>query len=489
MKPWQILVFFICVAVLLFTMAYVFPENGIYLSENLKLKFFRPDILTEPDSNYYADITDIIENVDIDEEMPLAANDSTPGIEILEELIPVERERVDPDSLKKLIHKIEFPASGKGNFIPLFERLHNIGNSRELLRILHYGDSQIETDRMSGPIRNKLHKRFGGSGCGLVPAVPLYKGKMSVSQDFSKHWERFTGFGKIDTTRGHNSYGALISYASYNPEKLDTMDYSWIELRPSPIAYSTARRFNEVSLYLSKKNEDYLSMEFLINDSVFEKIEALEDLNYNKISWNFNQTPKSFKIKFRGKGSPELYGISLDNKWGVALDNIPLRGSAGLVFSKNDTVQLRQMYEDLNVGMIILQFGGNVVPYMSNAKVYKKIFKRELKVIKSLAPDAAVLVVGPSDMSLKENGNYITYPHLEKVRDAMRNASLESGYAFWDMYKAMGGRNSMPSWVFANPPLAINDFVHFNARGSRVISEMLFSAFMYEYNQWEKSVR
>ena len=87
-------------------------------------------------------------------------------------------------------------------------------------------------------------------------------------------------------------------------------------------------------------------------------------------------------------------------------------------------------------------------------------------------------------MSVKENGEYTTYSNLEPVRDALKKAALESGCAFWDMYEAMGGRNSMPSWVFADPPLAISDFVHFNPRGARIIGEMFYNAFIYEYDQW-----
>jgi lysophospholipase L1-like esterase len=79
----------------------------------------------------------------------------------------------------------------------------------------------------------------------------------------------------------------------------------------------------------------------------------------------------------------------------------------------------------------------------------------------------------------------VTHPNLEGVRDAVKNAALQSGCAFWDMYEAMGGRNSMPSWVFADPSLAVSDFVHFNTRGARLIAEMLYNAIMYEYQEWK----
>jgi lysophospholipase L1-like esterase len=58
----------------------------------------------------------------------------------------------------------------------------------------------------------------------------------------------------------------------------------------------------------------------------------------------------------------------------------------------------------------------------------------------------------------------------------MKKATLDANAIYWDMYKAMGGKNSMPSWVFADPPLCSKDFVHFNARGAKIIANMFYNA-------------
>jgi hypothetical protein len=52
----------------------------------------------------------------------------------------------------------------------------------------------------------------------------------------------------------------------------------------------------------------------------------------------------------------------------------------------------------------------------------------------------------------------------------------------------MGGQNSMPSWVFADPPLASEDFVHFNTRGARTIGALFYNAFILDYNRYENQV-
>ena len=141
------------------------------------------------------------------------------------------------------------------------------------------------------------------------------------------------------------------------------------------------------------------------------------------------------------------------------------------------------MMERLAPEMILLQYGGNVVAYM-NPGYYERVFKRELQFFKEICPGIPIVVIGPADMSIRENGNFITYPELEPIRDALKRATLDSGFAFWDLYEAMGGTNSMPSFVHADPPLASKDYIHFTPKGANLVAEMFYNALMLEYSQF-----
>jgi hypothetical protein len=83
----------------------------------------------------------------------------------------------------------------------------------------------------------------------------------------------------------------------------------------------------------------------------------------------------------------------------------------------------------------------------------------------------------------------VTYPGIEPVRDALRSAALESGFAFWDLYEAMGGYNSMPSFVHTDPPLASTDYVHFTDLGVNLVAEMFYNALMLEYREYTAKKR
>ena len=481
MKPFRILIYLIFVALILLFTSVIFPSEGIKLPGGITLKFFSINRLFNHEGAKYADISRILKFNSASEEFKgenvLKFKDEIEGI-ILDTI------RANPDSLKKITSLIQFPRKDPSSFYNLFFTLKNLKSTHDLVRIMHYGDSQIEADRMTSFIRNKLQGMFGGSGCGFIPPVPLYNGKMSIKQEHSSNWQRFTGFSNVDTSLGHKRYGALFSFSRHNSSDNMRDETAWLNFSPSPIGFPLAKNFNRISLYVGG-NEGSSSMVASIDDSIIGSVRVSPTKNFKKVSWRTGSTPKNFRIEFSEGTSPEVYGISLDNSWGLAVDNIPLRGSSGLVFSKTDTVFLKKMYKELNVGMLILQFGGNIIPHNAeNYKFYEDFFMRELGVLKRMLPGTPIIVIGPSDMSLKENGEYKTYPSLEPVRDAMRTAALQSGCAFWDMYEAMGGENSMPSWVYADPPLAVSDFVHFNHRGASIIGEMFSNAFIYEYNSW-----
>jgi len=87
-------------------------------------------------------------------------------------------------------------------------------------------------------------------------------------------------------------------------------------------------------------------------------------------------------------------------------------------------------------------------------------------------------------MSIKKEDYFETYPYLENVRDALKEASFKAGAGFWDMFSAMGGKNSMPSWVVAEPALASTDYIHFSPRGARIIAELFYEALNYEYETY-----
>jgi len=484
-KPYITLLFLLSVLTILLVIAFLFPVHGIPIVKNMKIRFAAPEDIFSPEREEYADISDKIANAII--------NDS-----ILETLsnqekdIPWDTVRANEDSLKSSIARIKFPRKNKKLLYPAFRSFDRAKYSDKPVRIMHYGDSQIEGDRISSFIRNRLQKKFGGSGVGLVPVEQTYDFKYSIFQENSDNWYRYTLYGQRDTSLSHNRYGALASFCRFTPADRDienpdtSIITSWVSFSPSDYSYSNTKSFRQCRLFYSHNTQPFI-IELYQGEALLEAEMYPESSSLQTVQWTFDEPVGDIKIVFKGTDSPDIYGIALDDKSGIAVDNVAMRGCSGLIFTKMDKSILKAHYEALNVKMIILQFGGNVVPHITDDYgYYERLFGAQLKRIKQILPDVAIVVIGVADMSIKKKDRYVSYPNIEKIRDAMKNAAFDAGCAYWDMYEAMGGKNSMPSWVFANPSLASKDFVHFNTRGARIIANMFYNSLMYEYNLYKK---
>jgi hypothetical protein len=481
MKPSGTLLFFLLVFMLLFVAAIYFPDEGIPVGK-IRIKFISEKELLPNYKVQYADIGKILKQQQY-------LSDTVISSIAFGEAVIIDTVRANADSLISSITQIEYPQNDTTVLYAFFRTLKRLPASGELIRIMHYGDSQIEDDRITSLLRNKLQTRFGGSGAGLVPASQLYPYGFSMKQDNSDNWYRYTGFGKIDTAIGHRRYGALASFNSFAPlnyiSSRDTLE-AWVKFSKSPYSYQNTKSFSQCRIFYGNNKDPFLNELFL--DQKLADADIFPSSNRLKvIKWKFDSPSKELMLKFKGNSSPEIYGIALDGSPGIAVDNIPLRGCSGLFFTSMDEQLMHDMYKELNVKLFILQFGGNFVPAgLNNYTGYEAWFCSQLNRIKKLCPDAAILVIGVADMSVKEGNHYKTNPNVEKVRNALKQAAFKSGAAFWDMYEAMGGENSMPAWVFANPSLASGDFVHFNPRGAKTIALMFYNAFIFEYHRFEK---
>ena len=94
------------------------------------------------------------------------------------------------------------------NFFAALEQTQTDNTS---FRIIHYGDSQIEMDRISSFIREQLQKKYGGSGMGLLPALEVTP-KYTVAVQSQGSWNRRLTFGGSENRAKHNRYGPMAYF-------------------------------------------------------------------------------------------------------------------------------------------------------------------------------------------------------------------------------------------------------------------------------------
>lgn len=467
-KPLHTVFFALIVFTLLGLLSYVFPKRGIKINSHVSLNFPVLSSLYESDTK-----NNQVNKI-------LAAADS---LDVLSESF--ERRAKIKDSLPKLNTGIQMKNKDALKFF--FEALKNVKSSNNSIRVLHYGDSQIEGDRITDYLRLKLQGQFGGQGPGLISLMPIAPSVTNKITN-SKGWDRYNIFTVKDNRVNHTNYGVMAGFSRYyGYRKLNDTSKNLsaeLEVETSKLGGSNALLYKKLKLFYGGA-QSKTWCEFYDGPALITA-DSLEIGGYMKIkNYEVGRESNNHRFKFVGRDSPDFYAISLESDNGIMVDNIPLRGSSGTFFHQINAAQLKSFYDYLNVKLIILQFGGNVLPSVKDATMaanYGDYFRYQLSIVKKLAPDASILFIGPADMSVKQGTSYVTTPFLEETRDAIKKAVLDNGAAYFDMYDCMGGRNSMPIWV--EQKMAATDYIHFSPQGARKIATLFYTALIKEYNNY-----
>jgi len=464
---WFLLVVFASLGIIILVFTYFFP-GGIKISHALVIRFPSVQEFFSKDTIRYADIQGIL-NREKDTMLFKELNSLEDSLRVFREISLTNPSR------------LHYPDANKSILYSFFDALESVKEKGESIRILHYGDSQIEMDRITGYIREQLQQRFGGSGPGLQPAVQIIP-STSIHQISSGNWQRYACWGMDQSLRApHRRYGVMLNFSEY-------YESASVTFTVSHQAYERARQISKVRVLIGNL-ESSAQVSLTTNNKRYGTKKA-EPGGLQLLEWELDTFPKTIALQFNGGGSPEVYGIALDGKSGVAVDNMPMRGCSGTIFTRTDSALLKNSFEILNVKLLILQFGGNMMPSITgdqSAAEYGEKFYEQITWLKSLKKDMSVIVIGLADMSKRMDGKMQSYPHIEKVRDALKKATFDANGAYWDMLEAMGGVNSMPSWV--EQGLAGGDYIHFTTQGAQKISELFFEAFINDYNEYRLEKR
>ena len=491
MTPKKALITIISLFLVLGFMAIVFPTDGINISETLSLRF--PSL---------ADVFPVADST---------ANKKHDPEDEIRAMMEATRQKQFAAFADSLRFYEDFFDSGKTRFdLPnndptwfdrFFLHLQLAAIDSSVVHIVHYGDSQLEEDRISSTIREDLQEVFGGAGPGMLPPV------LKIQPQTTVHWyrgalERYILFGPKDEEATHSRYGPLAQFANLNgtavigiKRRLDRKDRTKV--------YPHAGGYATIKVLAGKRGRLKVKMDYDrtfttvvgLNPDSTEKIKTtvkmveadppVVDSSYTKLNvytWKLPDTTSSVKITLTG--NTEIYAVSADGAYGVAVDNVAMRGSSGTIFHRIDSELLAESYKAMNAKLIMMEYGGNMVPSVSTSNIdwIKKLVTRQILAIQKANPDADIIFIGPADMERQSDGRWKTYPALRMTINALREVALENGVAFWDMHRVMGGNGTMSKWVKREPPLGFTDHIHFTRRGATHMGDLFSSSLRMYYD-------
>ena len=372
-----------------------------------------------------------------------------------------------------------------------FEAVRDVENNGGKARIAYFGDSIIEGDLITGDLRKNLQETFGGRGVGFVPVTSVaHKSRNTINHEFSKDWQAMSIHPKL---KDENLLG--ISGFSFLPKSDSGVGLngngsgkalekgSWVEYEASK-HFANTNSFSSIKLYYGPV-DDIALMRYKIDDGKTEETAQLQQgTGVRELSLNQNGPVRKLHAQFGSRGNARIYGFSFEDDAGVYVDNYSIRGYSGLTLAKIPCDVYSGFDKFFHYRLIILHYGVNVSGFSTKREFYwyRKQIVNVVNHLKACFPDASILIISTSDIAVRQGTEVTTKPSIPLLVEAQYEIARETGAAFWNLYAAMGGKDSMVEWVNAEKPLASKDYTHLNFRGGKKVADMLTRTLLEEYD-------
>jgi lysophospholipase L1-like esterase len=261
---------------------------------------------------------------------------------------------------------------------------------------------------------------------------------------------------------------------------------NWVQYKVSKQRF--LRDFNIVKLYY--RNFDEAAVQYTIDRDTTLYIDELKNSGSLQ-EWVYEgKNMKSIKFEFYPHDSLRLYGAAFESKEGLYVDNFSLRGNSGLSLMGLSDKMLKSFSKFRDYKLIILQFGLNSVTEDSlNYRAYTNRMVKVVSKLKEAYPKSSFLLLSVSDRGSNKSGRLGTMNAIPAMRNAQRDIAQRTKIAFWDMYEAMGGENSMVTFAQSRPPLAAKDYTHLTFNGGKKLASAMVKSLLYEQQKYEKRRR
>ncbi len=445
-------IYILLITIVFLTFFYLLPPEFEVFGVSLKRVEIYSDLLKEPEKTDDSDIDNLF------------GDDSLSFVQ------------TENDVLYAAVLPLEWfsePPTKLGQNVPLQGNLKQLKNffdalkfsHKKKIRIAHFGDSIIEGDLVTSQIREELQKKFGGKGVGFLPITSQdVSFRQSMKLSFSSNWKSYAVF----TSNPHH-YPVGINGEVFIPK-----GNAWVEYQTLPY-FRRQKNFSEAYLFSTQDKKTTITY-YADSKKGTVKIKKKSGVTRTEIPLKGNV--KKLKLEVPGN-SGKYYGVSLEAGNGVYIDNYALRGNSGVALKNIPVEQLKKFAKYLDYKLIILQFGVNAIS--NRARDYTWYENEMLDVIANLKeafPDAGIIIIGVHDKSKKKGSKFITDPGIPKLLRTQAMIAKKAKVAFWNLNKAMGGKDSMPKWVKANPPMAFMDYTHFNDIGAKRVAELFVKSLL-----------
>jgi lysophospholipase L1-like esterase len=330
------------------------------------------------------------------------------------------------------------------------------------VRVLHYGDSNVAADLWTKVTRRSLQERFGDGGAGyLVPGFgSRWNDRLTVRKGAGWKARRrgfARDFGPLDGLWG------LAGVAAEGKGRGAWMDLTTRRLEGGGVLEVHA---------LGKPNGGRLAVRI---DGGEPQVIPTQSRTHELVErrWDLAPGEHSVRIHVNDQRPARLLGVVLENTSpGVVYDVLGINGHRASAMLDWNEPLIRAQLERRAPDLVVLSYGGNeALDPQLGMDTYARHLERVVTRVRSLAPHASLLLVGPIPMCPER-------PRVAKVAKVQRRIAERAAVAFWDTSRISDKGASLCSWRHRKPPLISGDGMHLSKQGYSIVGEKFTKALL-----------
>ncbi len=323
------------------------------------------------------------------------------------------------------------------------------------VHVLFWGASHTAADIWTGELRRRWSAELGEGGHGFVFPFKWAPGSRAqdLQVDASKGWvvtrERAEGERRVLPL---GMMGLVATSA-------DPADFSIVR---TTAENTLGREFDKLEVWL-QANPDGGAVRADIDGKIQEMPTRGAAGSALVHTFTLAMGPHEIRLSPAGNGPASIYGVVVErSSSGIVIDQLGIPGMrADILLHWREDV-FRGLVSRRKADLVVLAYGTNDVGDENEPiETYLSTWRKVLLQVRSAAPDASCLIVGPTDRLAREDKR--TMPRTPAVIAAQRKVATEFRCAHWDAQAAMGGAGGMNVWTQAG--LTAKDDVHLNRAG------------------------
>ena len=377
-----------------------------------------------------------------------------------------------------LIISIEEFYEGEGDS-PMSQLYEKLLAGKSNVRVAFMGDSFVEGDILTADLRELMQDSFHGLGVGFVPVASPFTGFRQTIKTQSSGWTPYNIMQLKNVPAPYSNDFFVSGWVAQASEGASTR-WDMTERRRH------LQECRRVRLLFISREESVVSIK--LNDGEertfsFDGDEVVRQIVIEEPSI------RSLEMKvIRGAKGFTAIGAEFDDKQGVSIDNLSIRSNNGQAMFRSNPSVNAQINTMRQYDLVVLQYGLNIMQAeRTNYSLYAEQVEKMIRYVRSCFPEAAVLVMGVSDRSQKNEQGITPMLSAIDLTEGQRTAARNCGAAFWNTYKAMQRKGGMKEFV--NQNWAGKDYTHINYAGGREIARELYYALLQGAQNYSRAWR